>query len=62
MKQELLKVKAAVDELRNHREENQQRVQQQKEEIINAILDMRIRITDILDKLEHTARHELQQR
>ncbi|XP_053381649.1 E3 ubiquitin-protein ligase TRIM71-like [Mercenaria mercenaria] len=62
VKDAILKVKAEVDVLRNQRMENQRHVQQQKEDIINAILDMRIRITDILDKLEHTARHELQDR
>lgn len=62
VKQEIQEVKRQVDELRNKREENQQLVQQQKEDIINAILDMRIRITDTLDKLEHNARHELQDR
>ena len=62
MKEAIRKVKADVDALRNQREENQTHVQQQKEDIINAILDMRIRITDILDKLEHNARHELQEK
>ncbi|WAR30670.1 TRI33-like protein, partial [Mya arenaria] len=62
VKERVQKVKAAVDEMREAREENQQLVQQQKEDIINAILDMRIRLTDILDTLERTARHELQKR
>ncbi|XP_060604855.1 uncharacterized protein LOC132757557 [Ruditapes philippinarum] len=62
VKESIRKIKADVDTLRNQREENQNHVQQQKEDIINAILDMRIRITDILDKLEHTARHELQEK
>ncbi|KAH3796221.1 hypothetical protein DPMN_149789 [Dreissena polymorpha] len=62
VKQKLQKVKDEVDTLRSHREENQQIVQQQKEEIINAILDMRIRVTDILDNLERNARHDLQTR
>lgn len=59
MKEAVKQVKAEVDELRGHREENQQLVQQQKEDIINSILDLRIRISDQLDKLERTARGEL---
>ncbi|KAL4219228.1 Transcription intermediary factor 1-alpha [Mactra antiquata] len=62
VKDDIIKVKQEVEELQAKREENQQVVQQQKEDIINAILDMRIRVTNILDSLERTARNELESR
>ena len=62
VKENVHKIKKEVDELRNKREENQMIVQQQKEDIINCILDLRIRVSEVLDKLEKTARLELQER
>lgn len=62
VKGDILKIKEQVDQLRTQREENQTVVQQQKEDIITDILDLRIRIGEVLDRLEKTARLELQER
>ena len=61
-KENILKIKDQVDELRMKREENQTVVLQQKEDIVTDILDLRIRVSEVLDKLEKTARLELQER
>ena len=62
VKENVMKIKEKVDELRMKREENQTVVQQQKEDILTDILDLRIRISEVLDNLEKTARLELQER
>ena len=60
VKENLKKVHFEVEELRSKREKNQQTVHEQKEDIINSILELRVRVSDILDNLERQARIELQ--